>query len=775
MAIIETSVGQSPLSALVPPGDLREKEREEYDDEPTRALVPEHRDVTDKAWLLEQISNQNVARLFGLELLDHIGRLVTDEYRIDKLSRADWESKAEIAVAIVTQKIEPKQYPFPNASNVIWPLLTTATLQFNARAYPAIIRDNRVVKGVIEGSDRGTPATEDGRPTGPPRKAPDGSPIWLIRPGEKQLRATRISEHMSWQLLEQMPEWEPTLDQMLCQLPIVGGAIRKTYRDPAANRNFSVFVPLTDLVWSYYAQSFEAAPRHSEIIRLYPHEIVEFERADEMYLHYDYGTPGAMPEMPSAEQDGSDSEARHVFIEQHRRFDLDGDGYAEPWIITVHLGSAKVVRIVAGFDEEGLKADRHGRILRVDKLEQYTLFRFFPSLDGGSYPVGFGHLLRPLNEAINTTLNQMLDAGHLQNAGGGFISDQLSIKSGVVQWNVGRYTRVGTRGRDIREAVYTMQWPGPSAVLFQLLGLLISASKEVASTQDVLSGDASLANAQPTTLMALIEQGMRVYTAIHKRVFLALTDEFKKLYRLNRLYLDGPQPYMIGEESRETEKEDYRLGGGVKPAGDPSMVTDAQKLTRALVVQSVCKDNPLFNQTEYATRVLEAANVDRIQDLYAPPNPMQPLLAQLAMQKEQADLARTRAEEQNKAAQALLFMMQARKLSTDQGELDRIEANLEVMRLHLEAVNTSIKAADVAARSHNDARANEIQDAANRARRATEAGAPGINAGTGGAPAGDTGGSPIMEAAPGGAPSIPLPRGPEPGIPQAGDGAMGVR
>lgn len=762
MAIVESSVGASPLKALIP-ADIIEAEQDEFEAEDTAVAVPTHEGMSDADWLKEQVGNTNVARGLAQETLNHLGMLVVEEYEIDKQSRAEWEEKAQEALKYVLQDQEPKQYPFPGASNIIWPLLTTASMQFAARAYPAIVRGNKVAKGAVWGSDRGTPATQDGKQGGPPKMGPDGSPIWKIAPGEKRARADRIGEHMSWQLLEEMEEWEAQLDQLLHQIPVVGGAIRKTYRDFSEDRNVSEFVSLLDLVWNYHAKGFYLAPRHTEMLKLYPHEILAYERADEMFLQMTYGEPGAGEGSPEGNEPG-DSESRHLFLEQHRRYDLDGDGYPEPWVVTVHKQSSRVTRIVADFDEKSVHHDGAGNVKRVDRVDVYTLIPFLPNIDGGSYPMGFGHLLKPLNEAINTTLNQMFDAGHLQNAGGGFISNQLSIKSGVVQWNVGRYSRVDTRGRDIRESIYTMEWPGPSATLFQLLGLIVGAAKEVSQTQDILTGDAALANAPPTTIMALIEQGMKVYTGIHKRVFRALKAELKKLYRLNRLYLQGPQGYQFGEEWRETEPEDYRLGGGVEPAGDPSMVTDMQKLARAMVAYSTAKDNPLANQQEILTRLYEASGQDRIQDLFAPPDPMAPMLKKIAIAKELADMARTRAGEQKDAAQAVLAMAQARTL-VGQPQMDAIDKNLEVMRLHLEAVNSSIKAAEVASRSYNDAIANDIQAAAARARDATEPGA--TSAATRTASIGANGGRPAPVAPPPGGPGVlPVARGSEPALPQ---------
>jgi chaperonin GroES len=671
-------------------------------------------DMSVKKYLVDQIDEVNLATRYDPSTLDKLGQLVVFEYDIDENSRADWKDKADKAMRFATQEAEEKQYPWPKASNVIYPLITQAAIQFNARTYPAIIQNRNVVKGVVWGTDKGTPATDTGKPDGKPKLHPDGSPIWLAAPGEKRKRADRIGEHMSWQLLDEMKEWEGQTDSLLLQIPIMGGACRKTYRDPMEERNRSLLVPLKNLVWNYHAPSFEDAPRHTEILTLYPHQIEEYERA-EVYLPLVYG-PGGDGETANEQADAGDEDAPHVFLEQHRRYDLDGDGYPEPYVVTVHKRSSKVVRIVARYDEDGIqvakganvdeKADTEAlteklgpdreEILKITPVEHYTLIPFLPNPDGGSYPVGFGHLLRPLNEAINTTLNQMFDAGHLQNAGGGFVSDQLSIHSGPVNFQVGKYIRVGSKGQAIRDAVFPMPFQGPSQVLFSLLGLLLTAGKETASVKDILAGDAKMAGASPTTILALIEQGLNVYTAIHKRVYRALKSEFNKIYRLNRLYLkDKQRRYRVGDEWREVEPDDYRLAGGVEPIADPTMITDMQKLGRAEILMGF-KDDPLINQKEIRTRLFDAASIDRIEDLFTPPpNPqIQQLLAQLALEEKQAELGRLRAAELKDNSQAYLNMaMAASKANGPQ--MDWINAQLRIMELHIEATNTQVRAADV--------------------------------------------------------------------------------
>jgi len=735
------------------------------------------KDIPVKEFLVGQIDQVNLAENYSPGVLDKLGQLVIFEFDIDENSRSDWKDKAEKAMKFATQDAEEKQYPWPKASNIIYPLITQAAIQFNARTYPAIIQNRNVVKGVVWGTDKGTPATEDGKPNGKPKIHPDGTPIWLSAPGDKRKRADRIGEHMSWQLLEEMKEWEPQTDSMLMQIPIVGGACRKTYRDPIEERNRSLLVPLKNLVWNYHAPSFEDAPRVTEILTLYPHQIEEYERA-EVFLPLSYGPGGSDETNPEMAQSG-DEDAPHVFLEQHRRYDLDDDGYPEPYVVTVHKRSGKVVRIVARYDEEGIQVakgpdvdeDDDGavdddkdirdeeEITKISPVEHYTLIPFLPNPDGGSYPVGFGHLLRPLNEAINTTLNQMFDAGHLQNAGGGFVSDQLSISSGPVAFQVGKYVRVGSKGQAIRDAVFPMPFQGPSPVLFQLLGMLMSSGKEVASTMEILAGDAAKSNASPTTVLALIEQGLTVYTAIHKRIYRALKSEFNKIYRLNRIHIKDAHRYQVGDEWREIEPDDYRLGGGVDPIADPTMITDMQKLARAQILLGF-KGDPLINQKEIYTRLFDAASIDRVEDIFAPPNPKAAQLEEMATEHAMAELGRLRAAELKDNSQAYLNMaMTAAKANGPQ--MDWINAQLRIMEMHIEATNTMVKAADVEGKH----RAAGLTGAAVHNRQ--DISDLGANVGTPG-PSGASAPFPQLPIAPAPAPTLPPPPAPGgggPGLP----------
>src|SRR6185312_1930482 len=210
----------------------------------------------------------------GTDVLTALGMRVSREYKIDETSRADWKEKTEQAMDLAMQHTTPKQYPWPKAANVIFPLMTTAAMQFAARAYPAIVMGREIVKGIVIGPDNGVPALAPGPDSNPaPAIGPNGQPVFLVPPGVKQQRADRIGEHMSYQLLDEQPEWEGETDQLLHILPIVGCAFRKTFFDSGKGRNASLMVSALKLVINYHAKSMETAPRITEEVQFYPLDI----------------------------------------------------------------------------------------------------------------------------------------------------------------------------------------------------------------------------------------------------------------------------------------------------------------------------------------------------------------------------------------------------------------------------------------------------------------------------------------------------------------------
>lgn len=531
--------------------------------------------------LFTLLQSPNVAEVLDDDMLGNLGAKVVREFEIDDNSRKDWLTKIEGAIDLAMQVAEEKSYPWPRAANVKYPLMTTAAIQFAARAYPAIVAGNNIVKSKLVGEHT----------------------------DEKREKADRVATHMSWQMSEEMEEWDEDTDKLLHILPIVGCVLRKTWFDPDKGRNCSRLVHPKKGVVNYNAVSLADAPRITEVLEFYPYQITEKRRL------------GTWRDIDLPLTVGEDEDAPHEFLEQHRMLDLDEDGYEEPWIVTVHKESAKVVRIVPRFDEMRIIQNARGEIAKIDPIHYYTKYSFLPSPDGSFYDVGFGMLLSPINETINASINQMLDAGHLQNVGGGFINNSLKLKGGALRFKPGEWKQVDMTG-GVTNPVIPIPHPGPSVVLFSLLELLLQAGKDISAVQDVLTGEQG-ANEPATTTLARIEQGLKVFTAIYKRIFRALKGELGKLFDLNAQYLNPDTYYTVLDEQQQIGPEDYdRSSFDVVPVADPSSVSDMQKLARAQFLMEFIQD-PAVNGMEIRRRIFEAAGVDDLDELFdvQPPQP----------------------------------------------------------------------------------------------------------------------------------------------------------
>jgi chaperonin GroES len=637
-----------PRRPNLPEGQLGEPKLEEPPDRERQPLLrPELVES-----IADRIARKNLAE--GMEITERelLASTAKREYKIDDDTRAEWKTKYRDWLDFALQIGKPKNYPWQNASNVIFPLITVAALQFNARAYPAVVMGRDVVKGSVEGDDRGIAAV-DPQTQQPMIDPQTKQPHWIIPPGSKQHRADNIGRHMSWQLLTEMPEWEEQTDRLLIAIAICGCMFRKSYYDPARRHNVSETVSALRVVVNYHARSFEDAARVSEEIDFYPWEIETNIRSG-LWLDYDgEGWTAYGRNTEGANLRSEDDQAPITFIEQHRRYDLDGDGYDEPIIVTFARDSGRLARITVGFDEDSVEATSDGDIQAITPVRFYTKFGFIPNPDDSPYDIGFGNLLYPLNDAINTSLNQMFDAGHLANAGGGFIGAGASLNSGSIRFMTGEYKVVNTPGRTLRENLVPLEFPGPNQVLFQLLEFLVAAAKEIASINDVLSGEIPGANVPGILGLAVIQQGLKVFNAVFKRVHRALRSEYEKLFRLNRLYLPDMAGFRMGSQYFQITRADYALGGGVEPVSDPEMVTDVQQMAQANFLAQFMGD-PTFDQREIRLRMLQAACIQQIDKILAPQSPPNgEMLAKMA----ELDLA-----QQQVATQKQLVELRAKEL-----------------------------------------------------------------------------------------------------------------
>jgi chaperonin GroES len=584
--------------------------------------MPEEASLPDTS-ITKLISSVNLAEGLTEEELQEIGSRCKEGFERDLQSREHWERDLEEWTNLAMQARETKSFPWPKASNVKYPLLSTAAMQFAARAYPSLVPSNgKVVQGQVVGKDAD---------------------------GQKRLKADRVATYMSYQLLHDMKGWEEDMDKLLMMLPIVGTVFKKTWYDPAPEKIKSCLVGPKNLVVNYWATDLCNAERVSEIIDMVPRVLKERQN-QKIFLDVNLGqqpTPEDITNYKNANgSDGEiDSTVPYTLIEQHTFLDLDDDGYDEPYIVTFQKETGTVLRIVARFSEEDI-TEIDGKVVKIVPQQYYTKFSFVPNPDGSFYSIGFGILLGPINESVNTLINQLVDAGTLNNLQGGFIGKGLRLKMGEQRFLPGEWKAVNPTGEDLRKQIVPLPTKEPSNVLFQLMGSLITSGKELASVAEIFTGKMPGQNTPATTTMATVEQGMKVFTAVYKRIFRALDEEFKKIYNLNSIYLDPKTYVMVLDEP--VGPEDFNNDGyDICPGADPTAVSQSEKLMKAQGLLELMAMAPgILNPIEVISRVLEAQEQPSWQQLFTqevqatgqvpppPPDPKQ-MEMQMKMQMEQ--------------------------------------------------------------------------------------------------------------------------------------------
>jgi chaperonin GroES len=560
----------------------------------------------------------NIATELDESKLNQIAERVLRDYTIDMDSTADWRKRIDEIIKFAKLLVDVKTWGGDIVANVRFPMIAQGAINFNARAYPEIVKGKEVVKFAVAGADK---------------------------QGLKAARANRVSQHMNYQVMNEMEEWEEEEDKMLLLLPVMGCAFKKTYYDAVKRRNVSELVFPDDLVVNYWAKNIETAMRITQIIRLTRNEIVERINA-EVFLGIDVKILGQPIADEKDKSSGTDEDAPHTFLEQHRWLDLDGDGYDEPYIVTVHKDTRRIVRIAARYDLDGIESNNDGEIVRIEPVHYYTRFPFMPSIDGGFYCEGFGTLMFSMNNAVDDGVNQLLDAGSALNRPSGFIASGVNLGRGrggtSIQLKRGEWKTVQNSGDDLRKGIVEAPVPQPSPVTLKMLDTLINVGKELTMSAAILSGESPGANVPAATTLALIEQGLKPISGVFKRIFRAHKSEFDKLVRLNRLYL-ADEDYKRVLDDPEATKDDYNSKDcDVYPILDPNNASDSLRIMKAQALMQMKGQG--FNDEEINRRYVEALNVENVDKILPeegaqdPAKDAQAQMAQLAMKKLEADI-----------------------------------------------------------------------------------------------------------------------------------------
>lgn len=590
------------------------------------------------------LSQANLAKALnkkdkGKITLQEMGAEIVQRYEEDEESRKNWMDKTDQWTKMATLVRETRVYPWPKASNVKYPLLATAAMQFSARAYPALVpSDGHIVKTKIVQKD----------PTDQIYQA-----------------AERISQHMSYQVLERIPNWEEDMDKLLMTMAITGICFKKTYYDPIAKCIHSHLISPERLCVNYWAKNLAQAYRKTEICHLNANEVKEKVNNNEEFLDLDFSVPTnaekeqKRPVVYEGSAPPPEKSTPHVFLACHTFWDLDDDGYEEPYVIVVHKQTKQVARITARWCLDGVHRDAKGKIIRIEPLEYYTDYPFIPNPDGSIYALGFGVLLGPLNESSNTLINQLVDAGTLSNLQSGFIGKGLRLKMGQTTLQPGEFKVVNATAEDLQKGIFVMPVKEPSAVLMTLLNMLIQSGKELASIAEIFVGKMPGQNTPATTTQETVQQGMAVFTAIYKRVYRSLAKEFQKIYFLNKIC-----PDIVEEESKlsgiQLQASDYDLPEWVvQPGADPSGDSVTVRMAKLQQVGQLLQMGTI-DPMVYTRMMLDANEIPNAQQLMKQPQPPPPdpkaeaIKAKMQADQEshQQDMQAGQADVQNKQALA---------------------------------------------------------------------------------------------------------------------------
>mgnify|MGYP001332118481 CR=1 FL=1 len=549
----------------------------------------------------------NLAEVMDDDALDEIGTSLYDNYTEYKESRADWADSYREGLDLLGFKYTRRTQPFRGASSVTHPVLAEAVTQFQAQAYKELLPADGPVRAQIMGA---------------------------ISP-EKQDQAHRVKDFMNYQLMDQMKEYEPEFDQMLFYLPLTGSTFKKVYYDELLGRAVSKFIQAEDLIVPYTANSLDDAEAIVHVIRMSKNDLRK-QQVGGFYKDIELGEPPIEENQIKAKQlelegvtaNDQQRENMYTILEVHTVLDLEDypdidennepTGIKLPYIITIDEASQNVLSIRRNYDEEDpLKK----------KKSYFVQFKFLPGT--GFYGFGLIHMIGGLSRTATSALRQLLDAGTLSNLPSGFKTRGIRIRDDAQPLQPGEFRDVDAPGGNIKDQFMQLPFKGPDQTLLQLMGIVVQAGQRFASIADNQVGDMNQQAAVGTTV-ALLERGSRVMSAIHKRLYVGLKNEFKLLAGVFKSYLPPEYPYDVPGASRNVKVTDFDDNVDILPVADPNIFSQTQRISMAQTQLQLAQSNPKIHNLYQAYRSMYDAigvkNVNAILPPPAAPQPMDPSL-----------------------------------------------------------------------------------------------------------------------------------------------------
>ena len=539
----------------------------------------------------EAAFGENLAEVLSDRELQRVASELLSEFDANKASRQQWEDTYANGLELLGFSYEDRTEPFRGASGVVHPLLAEAATQFQAQAFNELLPSSGPVRTAVLGKDT----------------------------REKQEQAERVKQFMNYYLTNVMEDYTPDMDQMLFYLPLAGSTFKKVYFDEVLDRAVSKFVPAEQLVVPYETSDLETCPNITQVLRM---PLNELRKKQVSGFYLDIDVIPAQGELNSVEKeidriDGSEpSQIDYdcTILECHADLDLEGfeetgeDGEATgikvPYIVSISKDNGQVLSIRRNYREDDkTKA----------KIQYFVHYKFLPGF--GFYGLGLIHTIGGLSRTATAALRQLIDAGTLSNLPAGFKARGLRIRDDEDPLQPGEFRDVDAPGGAIRDSLMPLPFKGPDGTLFNLLGFVVQAGQRFATITDMKVGDGNQQAAVGTTI-AMLEQGSRVMSAVHKRLHYAMKMEFKILSRVMGEFLPQEYPYSVYGEDSTIMASDFDNRVDVIPVSNPNTFSQAQRILLAQTKLQLATQAPeLHNLHEIFRDMYEAlgvSDIDRI-------------------------------------------------------------------------------------------------------------------------------------------------------------------
>ena len=547
----------------------------------------------------------NLAEFLPDEVLSSLSSDLNSKYMDYISSRKDWEKSYTNGLDLLGFKYDQRSEPFQGASGATHPVLAEAVTQFQALAYKELL----------------------------PADGPVRTQLLGIQSPDKVQQAQRVKDFMNYQIMDQMKEYEPEFDSMLFHLPLSGSTFKKVYYDEVEGRAVSKFVPADDLIVPYTATSLDDAEAIIHRIKISENDLRKQQVAG-FYKDIELAKPQDKEsdiEKKERELEGTKKtkdEDLYTLLECHVNLDLEGfedsdqngepTGIKLPYIVTLEEGSREVLSVKRNYEIGDPKKN---------KIQYFVHFKFLPGL--GFYGFGLIHMIGGLSRTATAALRQLLDAGTLSNLPAGFKMRGIRIRDDAQSIQPGEFRDVDAPGGNLRDSFMMLPFKEPSATLLNLMGVVVSAGQRFASIADLQVGDGNQQAAVGTTV-ALLERGSRTMSAIHKRIYSALKNEFKILARVFKLYLPAEYPYDVVGGQRMIKQTDFDDRVDILPVADPNIFSQTQRISLAQTELQLATSNPGMHNMYQAYRnmyeALGVKNIDSVLVRPMPPAPKDPAL-----------------------------------------------------------------------------------------------------------------------------------------------------